>query len=206
MMGRYYKTSGTKHSKVATITIIVYHHHHHHHHHHHYVITTSISPLLSLSAPPTLDMFRLDRFNTSTTSSEAFFANGFAGSGSRKSNMTTVSACAAISSSSDNVRILCELNICRSSSDTLPAVPNGSCCHESKRFKCKDRVLSKSRKRNIFTLDFFFFLFPAISLGFILGEIFCICRHFVIQPLGQSHSIFADGACWVCFCCWHLQV
>ena len=48
---------------------------------------------------------------------------------------------------------------------------------------------------------------PAVSLGFtILGEIFAYLTVCLIQPLRQSHSVFVDGACWVCFCCWHWPV
>ena len=41
---------------------------------------------------------------------------------------------------------------------------------------------------------------PAISLGFTtFGWDFCVCDRFWIQSLRQSHSVFVDGACWVCF-------
>ena len=33
----------------------------------------------------------------------------------------------------------------------------------------------------------------------------CMCN-FLIQLLRQSYSIFMDGACLVCFCCWHSPV
>ena len=33
------------------------------------------------------------------------------------------------------------------------------------------------------------------------GRDFWVCNCFIIQPLRKSHSVFADGAYWVCFCC-----
>ena len=39
-----------------------------------------------------------------------------------------------------------------------------------------------------------------------MGEIFCVCDRFFNPILEESHSIFMDGACWVCFCCWHSPV
>ena len=46
--------------------------------------------------------------------------------------------------------------------------------------------------------------FPSYISGFtISGESFAHVTAFLIQPLRLSHSIFMDGACWVCFCCQH---
>ena len=48
---------------------------------------------------------------------------------------------------------------------------------------------------------------PVKSLGFtILGEVFAYVTVFLIRPLRKSHSVFLDGACWVCFCCRHSPV
>ena len=54
---------------------------------------------------------------------------------------------------------------------------------------------------------FFFFCVPSFIPGVhhFRGDN-CTCDHFLIQPLRQSHSIFMDGACWVCFYCWHSPV
>ena len=39
-----------------------------------------------------------------------------------------------------------------------------------------------------------------------LGWDFCECGRFLIQPLRWLHSVFVDGACWVCFCYRHSPV
>ena len=52
---------------------------------------------------------------------------------------------------------------------------------------------------NIF---FFFFCVSSYISGVQhLGEIFVYVTVLLIQSLRQSHSVFMDGACWVCFCC-----
>ena len=49
--------------------------------------------------------------------------------------------------------------------------------------------------------------FPATPLGFtILGKFFVYVTLFLIQQMRQSHSVFVDGACWVCFRCRYLPV
>ena len=37
-------------------------------------------------------------------------------------------------------------------------------------------------------------------------QITCVRDRFLIQPLRLSHSVFVDGACWMCFCCQHSPV
>ena len=59
----------------------------------------------------------------------------------------------------------------------------------------------------IYVIFFFLFLSPShISGVYHFGWDFCVYDCFLIQPLRQSHSIFMDGACWVCFCCQHSSV
>ena len=85
-------------------------------------------------------------------------------------------------------------------------------CHDRWPGTDDDVINSSSLLLLMLFLFFFFFFFffvrsPAISLGFTtFGWDFCVCDRFLIQPLRQSHSVFVDGACWVCFCCWHSPV
>ena len=54
----------------------------------------------------------------------------------------------------------------------------------------------------VFCCFFVFFLgVPQLYLwgSPLLGEIFAYVTVFLIQPLRLSHSVFVDGACWVCF-------
>ena len=49
--------------------------------------------------------------------------------------------------------------------------------------------------------------FPGIPLGCtIFGWDFYTRNRFLIQPLKKSHSIFVDGAYWVCFGCQHSPI
>ena len=53
--------------------------------------------------------------------------------------------------------------------------------------------------------------FPALSPGFtVLGEISAyvmLVWFFFLSNLRGSHiHVFMDGACWVCFYCWHSPV
>ena len=49
-------------------------------------------------------------------------------------------------------------------------------------------------------------VFPAVSLGFTnLGwDVLCMWPFF--NPKMKSQSVFVDGACWVCICCWHSPI
>ena len=56
-------------------------------------------------------------------------------------------------------------------------------------------------------LLFFFCILSYISqVNLFLGWDFCIYDHVLIQSQRESHSVFVDGACWECFCCWYSPI